>query len=354
MMNDAIFSLLVIFGAVSVGLCAYLAFSFIIKRRQKPHFLKEVQIFLGHLRNPLKFLMPSLCVVFVKPFLRISQDVFTNGEFLFNLWIIANIGWLSVKVVNSIRDIILSRYDIKTEDNLQARRIYTQIKIIEHILTVVIVFFTIIIMMITLPKVRQIGVSLLASAGMVGIIMGFAAQKTLGNFIAGIQLAFTQPIRLDDVVIVENEWGWIEEITLTYVVVRIWDLRRLVLPISYFIEKPFQNWTRTSADILGSVFICADYTIPVQEVRKELTRILHASPHWDKKVDVLQVTNATDRTVELRALMSSKDSPTAWNLRCEVREKLLAFIQTKFPSCLPRMRVDMEQKGPGSAGGKVT
>jgi len=192
-------------------------------------------------------------------------------------------------------------------------------------------------------KVRHIGVSILASAGIVGIVIGFAAQKTLGNFIAGIQIAIAQPIRLDDVVIIEDEWGWIEEITLTFVVVRIWDLRRLVVPISYFLEKPFQNWTRTAADLLGTVFIYTDYTVPVEEIRNELTHILENSPRWDKKVNALQVTNATEKTVELRALMSAADSSIMWDLRCEVREKLLEFLQQRFPECLPRIRIEMNK-----------
>ncbi|MEJ2167337.1 MAG: mechanosensitive ion channel [Deltaproteobacteria bacterium] len=165
----------------------------------------------------------------------------------------------------------------------------------------------------------------------------------MGNVIAGIQIAIAQPIRLDDVVIVENQWGWIEEITLTYVVVRIWDLRRLIVPISNFVEKPFQNWTRTSADLLGSVFLYADYTVPVQAVREELQRILEGSQYWDKKVCVLQVTDATSEVIEMRALMSAKDSPTAWNLRCEVREKLIEFMQRRFPQSLPRVRIQMNQ-----------
>jgi len=145
------------------------------------------------------------------------------------------------------------------------------------------------------------------------------------------------------VLVVENEWGWVEEITLTYVVVRIWDLRRLILPISYFIEKPFQNWTRTSADILGSVYIYADYTVPIDKMREELTRVLEGSENWDKKVNVLQVTGATDKAVELRALMSTKNSPLAWQLRCEVREKLIVFLQKNYPETLPKVRLEMEK-----------
>ncbi|MFH1407411.1 MAG: mechanosensitive ion channel domain-containing protein [Candidatus Omnitrophota bacterium] len=242
------------------------------------------------------------------------------------------------------REIILNRYDVEAHDNLLARRVHTQIGVISNIIIIGIILLTVSFILMTFPAVRQIGISILASAGILGIVLGLAAQKTLGNVIAGIQIAISQPIRLDDVVVVENEWGWIEEITLTYVVVRIWDLRRLILPISYFMEKPFQNWTRISADILGSVFIYVDYTVPVGEVRTELERILKGSPYWDKKVKVLQVTNATERTVELRALMSAADSPTAWNLRCEVREKLIEFLQKEYPKSLPRTRIELDQK----------
>jgi small-conductance mechanosensitive channel len=350
MISNTVRSLLLILAAVVAATLFGFILFLVVRRRQKAHFLVEVEVFLKHLQHPLGFLFLALCLSIAKSFARLPDNVHVVVNFILNLWIIANVGWLLIKVVHSVREIILSRYDIHTRDNLQARRLYTQVRVIEHILTAVIIFLTISFMLMTSPKVRQIGVSLLASAGIFGIILGFAAQKTLGNFIAGIQLAFAQPIRIDDVVIVENEWGWIEEFTLTYVVVRIWDLRRLVVPISYFIEKPFQNWTRISADLLGSVFIYADYTIPVKEVRAELTRILEASPRWDKKVNSLQVTNASEHTVELRALMSAKDSPTAWDLRCEVREKLLEFLQESFPQCLPRTRVDVE---PRMQGGKV-
>jgi small-conductance mechanosensitive channel len=191
--------------------------------------------------------------------------------------------------------------------------------------------------------VRQLGTAMIASAGVAGIVIGFAAQKSLGTLLAGFQIAMTQPIRIDDVVIVEGEWGKIEEITLTYVVVKIWDLRRLVVPITYFIEKPFQNWTRTSADILGTVFLHVDYGVPVGAVREELTRILAASPNWDHKVNVLQVTDAKERTLELRALASSSDASKSWDLRCEMREKLVAFIQDQYPESLPRLRTTFER-----------
>ncbi len=196
----------------------------------------------------------------------------------------------------------------------------------------------------TFDSVRQYGASILASAGIIGIIIGVAAQRVLANLLAGFQIAITQPIRIDDVVIVENEWGRIEEIHLTFVVVKIWDQRRLVMPSTAFIEKPFQNWTRQSSDLLGTVFIYADYTLQVDSVREELTRVLESTPLWDKKVNVLQVTNASDKTMELRALMSAKDSPTAWDLRVFVREKLIGFLQQNYPDCLPKSRVTLEKE----------
>jgi small-conductance mechanosensitive channel len=198
----------------------------------------------------------------------------------------------------------------------------------------------------TFEKVRQLGTTILASAGVIGIVVGMAAQKTIGAFIAGIQIAITQPIRLDDVVIVENEWGRIEEITLTYVVVRIWDLRRLVLPITYFIEKPFQNWTRITADLLGTVFLYLDYNVPVDKIREELKKILEESELWDKKVCVVQVTNTTESCIEVRALMSASDASTAWSLRCHVREKLIDFVRDNYPNALPRTRAELERKPP--------
>jgi hypothetical protein len=195
----------------------------------------------------------------------------------------------------------------------------------------------------TFPSIRHVGESLFASAGLAALAAGLAAKSTLSSLVAGVQIALTQPIRLDDVVIVEGEWGWVEEITTTYVIVRIWDLRRLVLPLSYFIEKPFQNWTRQTADILGTVFLYTDYTVPVEEVRQEVHRILEASGMWDGKVWNLQVTDAKDHVIELRALMSAPNGGKAWDLRCHVREKLIEFMQRKYPQSLPRVRAELDR-----------
>jgi small-conductance mechanosensitive channel len=345
-------AVLILAGALAAGFIIHLILTFILNRRfiRKNTRIQGIELSFEQLKAPLRSLIPAVCIGIALPFTSLNANAADLINHIIRLWVIASLTWLAIRIVYMARDVVLSHYRMDVKDNLHARKMYTQIRVIDRVISVIILIIGISIMLMTFSKVKQVGVSLLASAGVIGIILGFAAQKTLGNLISGIQIAIAQPIRLEDVVIVENEWGWIEEITLTYVVVRIWDLRRLIVPISYFTENPIQNWTRKSADLLGSVFIYADYTIPVEEVRNELTRILEQSSSWDKKVNVLQVTNATERTVELRALMSASDSPTAWNLRCEVREKLLNFLQQNHPECLPKVRLELEKDNEGLPG----
>jgi small-conductance mechanosensitive channel len=279
---------------------------------------------------------------------RILLPVFIPGgptEFekhLLGIILVIPFAWLVIKTVYVLEEYLLTKFDVTQKDNLQARKIHTQLRVLKQIVFVVTIILAIGTILMTFEKVRQLGTTILASAGIIGIVVGMAAQRTIGAFIAGLQIAITQPIRIDDVVIVENEWGRIEEITLTYVVVRIWNLRRLIVPITYFIEKPFQNWTRISADILGTVFIYTDYSVPIDVVRQQLQKILNESELWDKKVCVLQVTNTTEKTIELRALMSAADASTAWGLRCLVREKLVEFLRDKYPSALPKIRAELE------------
>jgi len=263
---------------------------------------------------------------------------------IMSLLLIGLVSWLLVKSIYVLEGYILRRFDVDVKDNLRARKIHTQFRVLKRIVIAVVIILAFGSFLMTFEKVRQLGTTILASAGIIGIVVGMAAQRTIATFIAGLQIAITQPIRVDDVVIVENEWGRIEEITLTYVVVRIWDLRRLVVPITHFIEKPFQNWTRVTADILGTVFLYVDYTVPVEAIRTELQRILKDSEFWDGKVCGLVVTNATERTVELRALMSAVDASTAWNLRCHVREKLIDFVQKNYPQALPKLRAELNEQ----------
>ncbi len=297
-----------------------------------------------HCRRPLRLILPILFIHFLLPVTGLPQSAVILLKQVLGVILIASIAWLAVKLTCVFEDFTLSRFRIDVEDNLQARRINTQIQILRKVVIVTVVIVALASILMTFEKVRYLGGSLLASAGIAGLIIGLAAQRSIGTLLAGIQIAITQPIRIDDVVIVENEWGRIEEITLTYVVVRIWDLRRLIVPITYFMEKPFQNWTRVTADILGTVFLYVDYTVPVQAVREELQRILKASDLWDGRVAGLQVTNATEKTVELRALMSASDASNAWNLRCEVREQLIDFVRRNFPAGLPKFRAELRRE----------
>jgi len=258
--------------------------------------------------------------------------------------------WLALCAIDIITASISRRYDITAKDNLKARRVHTQITVVRRLAAVLVTVLTLAAVFLLFDELRGLGVSLLASAGVAGIVIGFAAQKTLGNLLAGIQIALTQPIRLEDAVVVEGEWGWVEEITLTYVVVRIWDLRRLVLPISYFIDKPFQNWTRRSASIIGTVELFADYTLPLEPLRTHLVALLSRTPLWDGQVQVVQMTEAERTVVKVRILVSAADSPTAFDLRCYVRENMIAFIHRNYPQCLPRTRALIEADGDEEGG----
>ncbi len=295
-----------------------------------------------HCYRPLQWTVVLLVLRLILPFV-LTAEYLGGVKHAFSLFFIGLVSLLLVKTTYVLDEYVISRFNIDEKDNLSARKIRTQLNVLKRIVIIVVCVLALGIMLMTFEKVRQLGTTILASAGIIGIVVGMAAQRTIGTFIAGLQIAFTQPIRIDDVVIVENEWGRIEEITLTYVIVKIWDLRRLVVPITYFIEKPFQNWTRHTADLLGTVYIYVDYTVPVEAVRTELQKILKDSELWDGKVCVLQVTNTSEHTLELRALMSAQDASTAWSLRCHVREKLVEFIQKNFPESLPKLRASFQQ-----------
>ncbi len=296
-----------------------------------------------HARRPMKAILPLLALSLAVPATYLTLEIERPLQHLLVLGLIASVAWLMVAFIDVFEDVIAGKYRVDVADNLRARKLQTQVQVLRRIGVVVISIVTLSVMLMTFPSIRQFGVSLFASAGLAGLVVAMAARPTLSSLVAGVQIALTEPIRLEDVVIVEGEWGWIEEIGTTYVVVRIWDLRRLVVPLSYFIEHPFQNWTRKTADILGTVFVYTDYTVPVDEVRQELHRILKSAPLWDGKVWNVQVTNATERTMELRALMSAGDSGKAWDLRCYVREKLITFLQEKYPQSLPKMRAELHR-----------
>jgi len=256
---------------------------------------------------------------------------------------ILTLGWMLIGASDMWAVVYLRRFNMAVEDNLIARKHVTQARILQRVSALLIGVITLGLALLTIAEVRQWGMSLLASAGVVGLIAGFALQPLLTNMIAGIQIATDQPIRLDDAVIVEGEWGVIEEITSTYVVVKLWDWRRMILPLTYFIQKPFQNWTRESARLIGTAFLYVDYAAPIERLRTELERICRDSPLWDGDVVSLQVTEITDRVAQVRCLASARNAPTAFDLRCDIRERMLAFMRDECPEALPRDRVDLDR-----------
>jgi small-conductance mechanosensitive channel len=266
--------------------------------------------------------------------------------------VIGLVGWTAITALNIAADLYLRQFSIDTDDNLLARKHLTQVRVLMRAADVLVVIITFGAALMTFEPVRQYGVSLFASAGVAGIIAGLAARPVLSNLFAGVQLAMTQPIRIDDAVFVENEWGTIEEINATYVVVRLWDWRRMIVPLTYFIEKPFQNWTRENSALIGSAFIYVDYRAPVAAIREKFTAIVKQSKNWDGRVVSLQVTDAKEHTIELRALMSATSAGNAFDLRCEVREQLVDFLQKECPQALPRQRTEvaMENEAGSSRG----
>lgn len=295
-----------------------------------------------HGAQPSHFILPFLACLIVLPGLPLPHIALVALEHVASVGLIASIAWLAVLLVDVTADIIAGRYRLDVADNLTARRIQTQFGMLHKVVVFLVVVVALAIILMTFPAIRNIGDSLLASAGLASLIVGLAMKGTLANLVAGIQIAFTQPFRIGDAVVIEGEWGWIEEIGTMFVVVRIWDLRRLVLPLSYFLEHSFQNWTRTSADLLGHCFIYTDYTVPVDPLRDELRRICESTKLWGGKVCVLQVSDCEPATLQLRALMDARNSGDAWDLRCMVREKLVDFIQKNYPGSLPRYRGDFK------------
>jgi small-conductance mechanosensitive channel len=343
-MRPLFYSVAVPSAAVIAGIILYRVLFSIMSRiaRRTSGMLDDSLV--KHCRRPSRLLVPLLTLYLSLQFVTIPAETDRLIEKAVALLLVFSAAWLLIRLTNVLEDLVLSRYDIRDKDNLRARKVYTQFRIIRKMLIVMIVLVALASVLLSFEKFRQLGAGLLASAGLAGIVLGLAARPVLSNLLAGLQIALAEPIRLEDVVIVENEWGWIEEITLSYVVVRIWDLRRLVLPISYFLEKPFQNWTRQSADLIGSVSLYVDYTVPVRDIRNEFDRILRESKLWKGDVSALQVVDATEKTMQIRTIMDAADSSAAWDLRCEVREKLIDFIQRKYPDALPKVRAEFPGK----------
>ncbi|OGX82564.1 mechanosensitive ion channel family protein [Hymenobacter glacialis] len=329
---------------IAVGLRAY-------ERRQASPLVASVR---QHLAHPVSYFFPILLLSLLLPLVPLEARPFELLRRVVEIAFIASFAWGLMRAVEVAEDLVLAHYSLSEGDNLQIRKLFTQLQFVKKVVVSLIFFVAVALVLMSFATVRRVGTGLLTSAGIASVIIGFAAQRSIGNLLAGFQLAFTQPLRIDDVLVVEGEWGRVEEITFTNVVMALWDERRLVLPLNYFIEKPFQNWTRNSAKITGSVFLQVDYTMPVEAIRTELRRILEAHPLWDGRACVLHVTEAKESTLELRALVSAADASSVWELRCAVREQLVTFVQQQYPECLPKIRARLDAPvapaGPGERG----
>jgi small-conductance mechanosensitive channel len=339
--QSGLWAICVAVAAIAAGLLAnLLVFSAIARVASRTRSVAD-DAMARRLRGPGRLFFPLIALLLALPVLPLPPGPATALAEVLDLALTGAVGWLIVRAVEVAAEVLEARFATGAVGDLEARRVRTQVQVFRRVLIGIVAVITLGIILMSFPSVRHLGVSLFASAGLAGLVAGIAARPALSNLIAGIQIALTQPIRIEDVVIVEGEWGWIEEIGTTYVVVRAWDLRRLIVPLSYFIEQPFQNWTRQATDLLETVMLYVDYTVPVDEVRQELLRILQASGLWDGKTWGLQVTDVTASTVELRALMSAPDSGRAWDLRCHVRERLIAFLQERHPDRLPKTRAEI-------------
>jgi small-conductance mechanosensitive channel len=337
--TDWLISAALLAGAVIAALMAHtsaLAVLRYVLRERKP-FLRTV---LGATKEPTRLGLVLIAVAIVLPATSFADNTKGLIARCVGLATICLLGWIAATVLHIAADLYLMRFRIDVADNLLARKHFTQVRVLVRVLDVVIALVTLGFALMTFDAVRQYGVTLFASAGVAGIVAGLAARPVLTNFLAGVQLAIAQPIRIDDAVIVENEWGNVEEITFSYVVVRLWDWRRMVVPLSYFIEKPFQNWTRLGGELIGSVFLYVDHTAPIDVIRQKLTEIAKQSELWNGRVVNLQVSDCKETTIELRALISANSASAVWDLRCEVREKLVDFLQREHPYALPRRRFE--------------
>jgi small-conductance mechanosensitive channel len=332
-----VIGLALVIGAIIVALTVH-RFAKSIARRVIGKNRPVALLFLDRTSGPIRLALCVAAVAIVLPFAPLNDTLRSELSHCSGVAVIALIGWISIRAVDMGAARYLQRFRLDTDENFLARKHVTQVRVFKRVVDTLIVIIAVSTALMTFESVKQYGVSLFASAGAAGLIVGLAARPLLSNLIAGVQIAITQPIRIEDAVIVENEWGWVEDIASTYVVIRLWDWRRMVVPLSYFIERPFQNWTRDTASLIGTIMLHVDYGADVGRIRRKLDEVAQGSKLWDGAVVNLQVVETHPQTIELRALVSARNAPQSWDLRCEVREKLLAFIREEMPEAMPRER----------------
>jgi len=332
-------NLIIVALAIIIGLLIKLLIKILLNIYKKQADYSLLWSMVIHIGRSLNHFVPLVVLNLLFPLMEMDQRFYLLFSRMAEIALIISSAVLLMNSIKVFEDYVYHAYDLNKADNLKERKIRTQLQFVRKVAVSLIIFITVAVILLSFDNVRKIGAGLLTGVGIGGIIVGFAAQRSLSNFLAGFQIAFTQPIRIDDVLVVEGEWGRVEDITLTYVVLNIWDQRRLILPINYFIEKPFQNWTRKSSEILGTVFLYMDYNIPVDALRQELDRLLDKTELWDKRVKLIQVTDAKDHSIELRVLISARNSSHAFDLRCYIRENLVKFVKDNYPGSLPVNRL---------------
>lgn len=328
--------------AVVVGLLVCLVTSGIVNLILRRRPLEALGLLRQHARQAFYFFVPALFFLMATNvqsarFLRRHPNVDKASEILF----LVATTWLVLRLLKVGELYLIRHRDLNDDVNISQRKFVTQVKFVQRLFSTVTVVIGVSLVLMAFQGSRKVGLSLLTSAGIVSVLVGFAAQKTLSNFLAGVQIAFTQQIRLGDAVVVEKEWGRIEEINLTHVVVRLWDRRRLILPITYFVETPYQNWTRSETSIIGTVILHLDYDVPVERLRKKAEEIVAADPLWTGETFVVQVTDTLPDCIVVRVLVSASDASTAFDLRCHVREALIQFLRDEYPQSLPQTRVQL-------------
>jgi len=345
-LHPLIWNLIIIITAIVVGLLIRFLIRLVFKKKQDSSgkFI-FFQSFFRNMARPLGMLLPILVFDLLLPLLQGPPVLLGRVAHGTEIALILSFSWTLIRFMYVMQDFVHYKVDISKSDNLRQRRIMTQLMYVRRVSASIIIIITIGAVLLTFATMRKIGTGLLTGVGVGGIIIGFAAQRSLANLLAGFQIAFTQPIRIDDQVVVKNEFGTVEEITLTYVVIKIWDERRLILPINYFIEQPFENWTRTTANMMGTVMLYVDFNMPVEPLRQTILDMIKDHPLWDKRVSSVAVTDIRDRMLEIRILVSASNAGKAFDLRCDLRERIVAFISENYPQYLPRVRTELVDPG---------
>lgn len=292
--------------------------------------------------RPMQWLVPLIAIQIALQGLPEDLHGLSSVQHLASVLIIIAASWTVIGVLQGVADGVIALHPATVSDNLTARRVHTQTRVLSRIASTGVLIAGLAFVLMTFPRARQLGASLLASAGVAGLVVGLAARSVFSNLLAGLHIALAQPIRIDDAVSIEGEFGHVEEITATYVVVKIWDERRMIVPLGWFTDHPFQNWTRQGSNLLGSVLLWVDYSLPVEALRAEAKRLCEASSFWDQRLCSVAVTDANERAMQVRVLVSAGNSGANFDLRCELREKLIAYVQREFPQTLPRLRAEIE------------